>query len=140
MLRVTDHISIPEEELERRFTRSSGPGGQNVNKVASRVELRFDLNRTESLPADVVARIKRREKGRVTKEGVLRIVCQVHREQGRNLAEARERLADVIRAALVRPKKRTKTKPTRASRQKRLDAKRRRSQIKNTRGRVRGDD
>ena len=140
MLRITDTLAIPEEEIDRHFTTSGGPGGQNVNRVATRVELRFDLERTRSLPPEVVERLRRRERGRITKDGVLRIVCQVHREQGRNLDEARHRLAEAIRGALVRPRRRVPTRPTVASRVKRRETKTRRSRIKRQRGSVRDDE
>lgn len=140
MLEVTDTIRIPEHEIEKRFTTSSGPGGQNVNKVSTRVELRFDLEATESLPAWVLANLRTLERGRITKDGVLRIVCQAHREQGRNLSEARDRLAEAIRAATRRPKSRRETKPTRAAKRRRIDTKRRRGDVKRLRGRVDRDD
>lgn len=140
MLIVTDRVAIPENEIEKRFGTSSGPGGQNVNKVSTRVELRFDLEATESLPEWAIRRLKTLERGRITKDGVLRIVCQAHREQGRNVTEARERLAEAIRQALARPVKRKATRPTRASKERRLEGKRRRSQIKRSRGRIRDDD
>lgn len=140
MLEITDTIAIPEDELEKRFTTSSGPGGQNVNKVATRVELRFDLEATTALPAEVINRLRARERGRITKAGILRVVCQTHREQQKNLEAARERLVAMIRAALVRPRGRKATKPTRASRARRLAAKRRRSSVKRQRGRVSDDD
>jgi len=140
MLEITDTIAIPEDEIEKRFSTASGPGGQNVNRVATRVELRFNLETTTALPERVVRRLRTLERRRITKEGVLRIVCQVHREQRRNLEEARQRLAEAVRAALVRPKRRIPTRPTRAARAKRVLDKRRRSQVKRLRGRVRNDD
>jgi len=140
MLEITDTIAIPEEEIEKRFSTSSGPGGQNVNRVATRVELRFNLETTTALPERAVRRLRTLERRRITKEGVLRIVCQAHREQGRNLEEARRRLAEAVRAALVRPKRRIPTRPTRAARARRVLDKRRRSRIKRLRGRVSNDD
>lgn len=140
MLRITDAISIPEEEIEKRFSPSSGPGGQNVNRVSTRVELRFDLEATTALPAWAKNRLRTLERRRITRAGVFRIVCQVHREQARNLAEARERLTTAIRAALVRPPRRIYTKPTRASRARRLEVKRRRSRIKQDRKRVKDEE
>ncbi len=140
MLRITDRISIPEEEIEKRFSPSSGPGGQNVNRVSTRVELRFDLEATTALPVWAKDRLRSLERRRITRAGVLRIVCQVHREQGRNLAEARDRLAAAIRAALARPPRRVPTKPTRASRARRLQEKRHRSRIKQDRKRVKDEE
>jgi ribosome-associated protein len=140
MLQITDTIAIPEEELEKRFARSSGPGGQNVNKVETRVELRFDLAATTALSEEVIQRLRTLQRGRITKAGVLRVVCQTHREQQKNLEEARERLAAMIREALVRPRARKATQPTRAARARRLSDKRRRSDLKRRRGPVRDDD
>ena len=140
MLEINDNLAIPEEEIEKRFSTSGGPGGQNVNKVATRVELRFNLETTTALPRWVVDRVRARERGRITRDGVLRIVCQVHREQGRNVAEARERLVEVIRSAMKRPRRRVPTRPTTASRTRRLGEKRRRGKVKRLRGRVKDDE
>jgi ribosome-associated protein len=133
MIRVTDQIAIDEAELEESFVRSSGPGGQNVNKLSTAVQLRFDVRRSPSLPNDVAIRLMRLAGKRMTKDGVLVIIAQNHRTQERNRAEAQERLIDLIRQAAVRPVPRRATKPTRASRQQRLDSKKRRSGIKNLR-------
>ncbi|MBM3533443.1 MAG: aminoacyl-tRNA hydrolase [Alphaproteobacteria bacterium] len=133
MIRVTASIAIDESEIEESFVRSSGPGGQNVNKVSSAVQLRFDVRRSPSLPEDVRRRLERLAGKRLTKEGVLVLVAQTHRAQERNRAEALERLIDLIRAATVKPKPRTATRPTLASRKRRLDAKARRSKIKRAR-------
>ena len=130
MIRVTDQIGIDESEIEESFVRSSGPGGQNVNKLSTAVQLRFDVRRSPSLPNDVAIRLMRLAGSRMTKDGVLVIIAQNHRTQERNRAEARERLIDLIAAAAVKPVPRRATKPTRASRQKRLEGKKHRSVIK----------
>jgi ribosome-associated protein len=133
MPRITDTISIDETELEESFVRASGPGGQNVNKVSSAVQLRFDARHSPSLPNDVAIRLMRLAGSRLTKEGVIVIVAQAHRDQTRNRAEARERLFDLIRQAAVRPKPRRATKVPKAQKRQRLEGKRRRSEIKKTR-------
>jgi len=132
-IRITDDISIDESEIEESFVRSSGPGGQNVNKLSTAVQLRFDVRRSPSLPNDVAVRLMRLSGKRLTKEGVLVIVAQNHRTQERNRAEALERLIALIQEASVRPEKRIPTKPTRASREKRLEGKKVRSNIKGLR-------
>ena len=133
MIRVTDTIAIDETELEESFVRSSGPGGQNVNKLSTAVQLRFDVRRSPSLPNDVAIRLMRLGGSRVTKDGVLVITAQSHRTQERNRADARERLAELIREAAVRPIQRRATKPTKASKRERLEGKKRRSGIKKLR-------
>ena len=133
MIRITDHISLDEGELEETFVRSSGPGGQNVNKLSTAVQLRFDVRRSPSLPNDVAIRLMRLAGKRLTKDGVLVIVAQNHRTQERNRAEALQRLVDLIRQAAVRPIPRRPTKPTRASKEKRLEGKKVRSNIKGLR-------
>ena len=133
-MRVTDSISIDESEIEESFVRSSGPGGQNVNKLSTAVQLRFDVRRSPSLPNDVAIRLMRLAGKRMTKDGVLVLIAQNHRTQERNRAEARERLAGLIREASVRPTPRRATKPTKASRRERLEGKKRRSAVKRLRG------
>lgn len=139
MIRITDTISIDEDEIEESFVRSSGPGGQNVNKLSTAVQLRFDVRRSPSLPNDVAIRLMKLAGKRLTKDGVLVIIAQTARTQERNRAEARERLVDLIREASVKPVKRVATRPTRASKTKRLEGKKRRAEVKGMRGRVRMD-
>ena len=133
MIRVTASISIAERELEEHFIRASGPGGQNVNKLASAVELRFDVRRSPSLPDDVRARLERLAGSRLTRDGVLVIDAHRHRTQARNRQDARERLVDLIQRAAVAPVPRRATKPTAGSRARRLESKKRRSAIKGLR-------
>ena len=134
MIPVTDSISIDESELSESFVRASGPGGQNVNKVSSAVQLRFDARRSPSLPNDVAIRLMHLAGSRLTKDGVIVIVAQQHRDQSRNRAEARERLFDLIREAAVKPTVRRKTKVPKAAKRQRLDAKKHRGSIKSLRG------
>jgi ribosome-associated protein len=133
MIRVTDSISIDDSELDEDFVRSSGPGGQNVNKLSTAVQLRFNVRRSPSLPNDVALRLMRLAGSRLTKDGVLIISAQSHRTQERNRQDARDRLIELIRQAAVVPVKRRKTKPTRASKEKRIESKKRRSNIKGMR-------
>ena len=133
MIRVTDTIAIDESELEESFVRSSGPGGQNVNKLSTAVQLRFDVRRTPSLPNDVAVRLMRLAGKRMTKDGVLVLIAQNHRTQERNRAEARERLFALIEQAAVAPIPRRATKPPKASREKRIEGKKRRAGIKHLR-------
>ena len=133
MLRITSHISIDERELEERFIRASGPGGQNVNKLSTAVQLRFDVRRSPSLPDDVRARLERLAGRRLTRDGVLVLVAQRHRTQARNREDALDRLVDLIRQASVAPVKRRPTRPTKASRQRRLEGKKHRAGIKDLR-------
>jgi len=130
MIRITDHIAIDESELVESFIRASGPGGQNVNKLATAVQLRFDVQHSPSLTDEVRARLARLAGKRMTRDGVLVITAQSHRTQERNRADALDRLIDLIRAATVRPVPRRPTKPTKASRRRRLDSKKRRGDIK----------
>ena len=133
MIRITPSISIAERELEEHFIRAPGPGGQNVNKLASAVELRFDVRRSPSLPEDVRARLERLGGSRLTRDGVLVIDAHRHRTQARNRQDARERLVDLIRRAAVAPAPRRATKPTAGARERRLESKKRRATIKGLR-------
>ena len=135
MLRITDHIHISEHELEERFIRASGPGGQNVNKLSTAVQLRFDVRRS-SLPGDVRARLALLAGRRMTGEGVIVISAQNHRTQEANRREARERLITLVRRAAVTPKARRLTRPTKGSKQRRLDSKVRHGRKKSLRGRM----
>ena len=134
MHRVTDSISIDDSELEESFVRSSGPGGQNVNKVSSAVQLRFDARRSPGLPNDVAVRLMKLAGSRLTKDGVIVLIAQEHRDQSRNRVEARERLFDLIRQAAVKPTIRRATKVPRAQKKKRVEGKKHRSAIKAMRG------
>jgi len=137
---VTDSISIDENELSEAFVRASGPGGQNVNKLSTAVQLRFDARRSLSLPNDVAIRLQKLAGKRLTNEGFIVIVAQQHRTQERNRADARERLFDMIREAAVKPAVRRATKPTKASKTRRLEGKKVRSNVKALRRGKPGDD
>src|SRR5262245_53818837 len=123
MIRVTDRIAIDESEIAETFVRSSGPGGQNVNKLSTAVQLRFDVRGSPSLPDDVKVRLERLAGRRLTNDGVLVPIAQNHRTQERNRADALDRLLELIRQAAVRPIKRRPTKPTKASRERRIETK-----------------
>ena len=134
MLEITPDWAIPDEELVERFVRSSGPGGQNVNKVSSAVELRFDVRASPSMPEAVRERVLARRDRRLTDEGVLVIEAQRFRTQDRNREDARQRLAAILREATVVKKKRVATRPSRASKERRLAGKKERATVKKHRG------
>ena len=133
-MQITDEIKIEEWELTEQFVRSSGPGGQNVNKVATAVELRFEAARSPNLPSSVKSRLKRLAGRRWTKDGAVVIQVSSERSQARNRHLARERLAELIRKASVSPKKRVRTRVPQGQKRKRLDAKKRRGEVKALRG------
>ncbi len=138
-LNVTPGLTIPDEAIEERFVRASGPGGQNVNKVATAVQLRFDPARS-GLTYEVRERLLAIAGSRATDDGTIVVDARAHRTQSQNRDDARERLAELIRRALVRPKRRHKTTPSRASQERRVDGKKRRGDTKRGRGRLRGDE
>jgi ribosome-associated protein len=133
-------ITIPESELDESFIRASGPGGQNVNKVSTAVQLRFDVRASPSLPDDVAVRLMRLAGSRLTRDGVLIITADRFRTQDRNRSDARERLAALVAAAEVRPVKRQPTRPSPGARERRLAGKAVRSGVKQGRNKVRADD
>jgi len=137
---VAAGLQIPDTDLEVAFIRSAGPGGQNVNKVASAVQLRFALDRNATLRSDVKSRLRVLAGQRVTDAGEILIVARAHRSQEQNRRDAEERLVDLIRRALIAPKKRFATRPTRASKERRLDTKAKSQRTKNMRSKVRYED
>lgn len=140
MLHVTPTIEIEDWELTEQFVRSSGPGGQNVNKVSTAVELRFEADRSPNLPPAVKARLKRLAGRRWTKDGAVVLQVDETRSQSRNREIARERLAELVRQATVAPKRRVATKPTLGSKRRRLAAKTQRGEVKALRGKVTGEE
>jgi ribosome-associated protein len=138
-IRVTPEIAIDERELEETFVLASGPGGQNVNKVSSAVQLRFNVALTLALPEPVRFRLMQSAGSRLTKDGVLVLVGRKFRDQNRNRADVRERLFEMIRAATIEPKKRYKTKPPRRAKENRLQHKKKHAELKRGRGKPRDD-
>jgi len=139
MIFVTDAISLDEAEIDIKAARASGPGGQHVNKTSSAIELRFDVAGSPSLPEDVKARLTKLAGSRMTQEGVLVIFAQTHRSQEMNRQDAIGRLVALIQKAAEAPKPRKRTRPTRASKERRLAQKSRRSEVKSMRGRPEPD-
>ena len=140
MLHITPSIAIDDSEIEEKFVRASGPGGQNVNKVATAVQLRFDAAASPSIDDEVRERLKAIAGSRMTAEGVVVIDSRAFRTQAQNREAARERLVELLRLATIRPKRRRKTRPSGAAKLQRLDTKKRRSTTKQGRRRVAGDD
>ncbi len=133
MVRINARIAIDEREIDESFVRASGPGGQNVNKLSTAVQLRFDVRGSPSLPDDVKARLEHLAGARLTRDGVLVITAQRHRTQARNRQDALDRLVDLVRRAATPPVPRRSTKPTRASRERRIEGKKHRGGIKRLR-------
>ncbi|MBX3514721.1 MAG: aminoacyl-tRNA hydrolase [Xanthobacteraceae bacterium] len=135
MIAITPHIAIDERELEENFVRSSGPGGQNVNKLATAVQLRFDLRGSPNIPPAMKARAEKIAGQRLTRDGVIVISADRFRTQEQNRDDARARLVELLQRAAIVPKVRRKTRPTLASKKRRIEGKKHRSEIKNRRGR-----
>src|SRR2546423_7015167 len=135
MIRITDSIALDEREIEESFVRASGPGGQNVNKLSTAVQLRFDVRHSPSLPDDVRQRLERLAGRRLTREGVLVLVAQGERSQKRNREEALARLVELVRTAARPPTPRKKTRPPKASKRRRLDDKKKHGAVKSLRAR-----
>jgi ribosome-associated protein len=135
MLTISRNITLPESELVERFLRADGPGGQHVNRTESAVELRFDVVNSSALPEEVRTRLLARNDRRLTGDGILVIQGRRFRDQGRNREDVRERLAEIVRGVLLPPKKRVATRPTRASKERRLAGKQQRGKIKQNRSR-----
>ena len=133
MIAVTDRVSIPDDEVRWEYARSGGPGGQNVNKVASKATLRWAVAASAAIPPDATARLLAAHPSHVTTEGEFLVTSQEYRDQERNRQRCEEKLADMVRAALTPPKPRKKTKPTKASQRRRLDDKKKQGQKKSTR-------
>ena len=140
MIVVTPEIALDDDEIGESFIRASGPGGQNVNKVSSAVQLRFDVRRSRNLPDAVAVRLMKLAGSRMTQDGVLVLTAQRFREQERNRADARARLVALIAAAAIAPIKRRASRPTAGSKERRLEGKSVRAGIKSARSKVRADD